>query len=50
MPVSHNCLLLFQACAHLKTLKLVRYGKTYPDEIQAKVKALLPKVDVKFVH
>jgi hypothetical protein len=26
-----------------------RYGKGYPDETQAKVKALLPKVDVKFV-
>ncbi|MFN7563982.1 MAG: G protein-coupled receptor LGR4 [Prosthecobacter sp.] len=39
----------FQAFAHLKTLTLVRYGKGYPDETQAKVKALLPKVDVKFV-
>ena len=35
--------------AHLKALTLVRYGKGYPDETQAKVKALLPKVDVKFV-
>jgi hypothetical protein len=34
----------------LKTLTLVRYGKGYPDEMQAKVKALLPKVDVKFVE
>jgi hypothetical protein len=33
----------------LKTLTLVRYGKGYPDETQAKVKTLLPKVDVKFV-
>jgi hypothetical protein len=32
-----------------KTLTLVRYGKGYPDETQAKVKALLPSVDVKFV-
>ncbi len=39
----------FQAFAHLKTLTLVRYGKGYPVETQAKVKALLPKVDVKFV-
>jgi len=38
-----------QAFAHLKTLTLVRYGKGYPDETQAKVKALLPKLDVKFV-
>jgi hypothetical protein len=38
-----------QAFTHLKTLTLVRYGKGYPDETQAKLKALLPKVDVKFV-
>ena len=38
-----------QAFAHLKSLTLVRYGKGYPDETQAKVKALLPKVEVKFV-
>jgi hypothetical protein len=31
-----------QAFAHLKTLTLVRYGKGYPEEMQAKVKALLP--------
>ncbi|RFC43985.1 MAG: hypothetical protein DVB28_001239, partial [Verrucomicrobia bacterium] len=43
-------LVLLQACAHLKTLTLVRYGKAYSDETQAKVKALLPKVDVKFVQ
>jgi hypothetical protein len=38
-----------QALAHLKSLTLVRYGKGYPEETQAKVKALLPKVEVKFV-
>ena len=38
-----------KAFAHLKTLTVVRYGKGYPEETQAKVKALLPKVDVKFV-
>jgi hypothetical protein len=38
-----------QAFAHLNTFTLVRYGKGYPDETQAKVKALLPKVEVKFV-
>ena len=38
-----------QAFAHLKSLTLVRYGKGYPEDIQAKVKALLPKVDVRFV-
>jgi len=37
------------AFAHLKSLTLVRYGKGYPDETQAKVKALLPKVEVKWV-
>jgi len=39
-----------QAFAHLKSLTLVRYGKGFPDATQAKVKALLPKVDVKFVQ
>ena len=38
-----------QALAHLKSLTLVRYGTGYPEETQAKVKALLPKVEVKFV-
>jgi hypothetical protein len=38
-----------QAFAHLKSLTLVRYGKGYPDETQAKVKAVLPKVELKFV-
>jgi hypothetical protein len=38
-----------QGFAHLKSLTLVRYGKGYSDETQAKVKALLPKVEVKFV-
>jgi len=39
-----------QDFAHLKSLTLVRYGEGYPDETQAKVKALLPKVEVKFVQ
>lgn len=38
----------FQAFAHLKSLTIIRYGKGYPEATQAKVKALLPKVDVKF--
>jgi hypothetical protein len=38
-----------QAFAHLKSFTLVRYGKGYAEETQAKVKALLPKVEVKFV-
>ena len=38
-----------KAFAHLKSLTLVRYGKGYPEETQAKVKALLPNVELKFV-
>jgi hypothetical protein len=38
-----------QAFTHLKSLTLIRYGNGHPDETQAKVKALLPKVDVKWV-
>ncbi len=38
-----------QAFAHLQSLTFVRYGKGYPEETQARVKALLPKVEVKFV-
>jgi hypothetical protein len=38
-----------KAFAHLKSLTLVRYGKGYPEETQAKVKALLPTVELKFV-
>lgn len=40
----------FQAFAHLKSLTIIRYGKGYPEATQAKVKALLPKVEVKFVN
>jgi hypothetical protein len=39
-----------QSFGHLKTLTLVRYGKGYPDETQARVRALLPTVEVKFVQ
>jgi hypothetical protein len=38
-----------QPFAHLKSLTLIRYGMGYPEETQTKVKALLPKVDIKFV-
>jgi hypothetical protein len=37
-----------QQFAHLKELKLIRRPQAYPPEMQAKIKALLPKVDVKF--
>jgi hypothetical protein len=33
---------------HLKELKLIDRRKATPDETQAKIKALLPKVEVKF--
>jgi hypothetical protein len=37
-----------QQFAFLKELKLIRRPQSYPAETQAKIKALLPKVDVKF--
>jgi len=37
-----------QQFAFLKELKLIRRPQSYPEETQAKIKALLPKVDVKF--
>jgi hypothetical protein len=37
-----------QAFAFLKELKLIKRPQGYPEETQAKIKALLPKVDVKF--
>jgi hypothetical protein len=39
---------LLQRFAFLKELKLIDRQKGYPAETQAKIKALLPKVDVKF--
>ena len=38
-----------QAFSFLKSFTLALYGKGYPLETQAKIKALLPKVEVKFV-
>jgi hypothetical protein len=37
-----------QQFAFLKELKLIRRPQSYPEETQAKIKALLPKTDVKF--
>jgi len=37
-----------QQFAFIKELKLIRRPQGYPPETQAKIKALLPKVDVKF--
>jgi len=39
-----------QAFSFLKSLTLALYGKGYPPETQAKIKALLPMVEVKFVQ
>ncbi len=39
---------LLQGFAFLKELKIIDRQKGYPPETQAKIKALLPKVDVKF--
>ena len=36
--------------AHLKSITLALRPKGYPAETQAKIKALLPKVEVKFVQ
>ena len=38
-----------QGFGFLKELKLIRRPQSYPPETQAKIKALLPKVDVKFL-
>ncbi|HEV7403563.1 MAG TPA: G protein-coupled receptor LGR4 [Chthoniobacteraceae bacterium] len=37
-----------QAFAFLKELKLIRRPQAYPEDQQAKIKAMLPKTDVKF--
>ena len=39
---------LLQGFAFLKELKIIDRQKGYPEETQAKIRALLPKVDVKF--
>lgn len=39
---------LLQGFAFLKELKIIDRQKGYPEETQVKIKALLPKVDVKF--
>lgn len=49
LPLADDRLPGLSAFAHLKTLSLALRPKGYPEETQAKVKALLPKVDVKFV-
>jgi len=43
-------LLVLSAFAHLKSITLALRPKGYPAETQAKIKALLPKVEVKFVQ
>ena len=39
---------VLQGFAFLKELKLIDRQKGYPDETKTKIKALLPKVEVKF--
>ena len=39
---------VLKAFAFLKELKLIDRQKGYPEETQARIKALLPKVDVKY--
>ena len=39
---------LLQGFGFLKELKIIDRQKGYPPETQAKIKVLLPKVDVKF--
>jgi Leucine-rich repeat (LRR) protein len=48
LPLPEERLPLLSAFTHLKTLSLALRPKGYPEETQAKVKALLPKVDVRF--
>ena len=49
LPLPEERIPVLSAFSHLKTLSLALRPQGYPDETQAKVKALLPKVEVKFV-
>lgn len=49
LPLSDERLPVLSAFSHLKTLSLALRPQGYPDETQAKVKGLLPGVEVKFV-
>ena len=48
LPLPDERIPILSAFAHLKTLTLALRPQGYADETQAKVKAMLPKVDVKF--
>ncbi len=48
VPFPDERLSVLKDFAFLKVLKLVDRKKGYPAETQAKIKALLPKVEVKF--
>ena len=50
LPLPDERLSVLSAFAHLKSLTLALRPKGYPAETQAKIKALLPKVEVKFVQ
>lgn len=49
LPLPEERLPILSAFAHLKTLSLALRPKGYPEKTQTKLKALLPKVEVKFV-
>jgi hypothetical protein len=49
LPITDERLPVLSGFAHLKTLSLALRPQGYPDETQARVKALLPEVEVKFV-
>ncbi len=49
LPIPNERVPQFQTFAFLKSLQIVNRPKGYPEETQAKIKALLPKVDVTFV-
>lgn len=50
LPLPEERLAALSAFGHLKSLTLALRPKGYPAETQSKVKALLPKVEVKFVQ
>ena len=49
LPLPDERIPVLSAFSHLKTITLALRPQGYSDETQAKVKALLPKVELKFV-
>jgi hypothetical protein len=48
LPLTDERIAQLQGFAFLKELKLINRPKEYPEDLQAKIKALLPKVTVEF--